>query len=388
MLLEATMEETGTPVYPYEYDKDKRAISKRLSRAHFRLNLISTLFGAAILLALVFTGASESYSQALAHYPWQWTVALYSATLISFFFLIELLFSFARYRLRRKYGMTTQSMGRWLEDQAKGYTLSLLLSLPAVEFLFLLILDEPGYWWFIAASVYIILSFCYSTLFPLLFARFFYQIRPLQDGEVRDRVKRLLSSIGLERFEVFTLNESSRSRGANAFVTGIGGRKRVVIFDNLLNAFAPPEVDSIVAHELGHYVKRDTTVSMVMGVATTYVSAYLMYLTLAFALGRGVVYSALDPTVLLWFVLFTGILGFALSPLMNAFSRSRERRADMFSLDLTRDPVAFISGEKRLCDVNLMDESVKGLRKIFFATHPSTLERVAMGENWRPSGLK
>jgi Zn-dependent protease with chaperone function len=60
----------------------------------------------------------------------------------------------------------------------------------------------------------------------------------------------------------------------------------------------------------------------------------------------------------------------------------------MFSLDLTRDPVAFISGEKRLCDVNLMDESVKGLRKIFFATHPSTLERVAMGENWKPSGLK
>lgn len=382
------MEETLTPVYPYEFDPEKRRLSKRLSGTHFRLNLVSTLCGAAVLLALIFTGASERYTRVLSHYPWQWTAAVYSATLISFFFLIELVFSYARYMLRRKYGISTQSVGRWLEDQAKGYTFSLLLSIPAVEFLFLLILDEPGTWWLIAATVYILLSFCYSTLFPLLFARFFYLIRPIKEGEARDRVKRLLSSVGLEKLEVFTMNESSRSRSANAFVTGIGGRKRVVIFDNLLVAFAPQEVDSIVAHELGHYVRRDTTVSMLIGVATTYVSAYIMYMTLAFAVGRGVVYSSLDPTVLLWFILFTGILEFALSPLMNAFSRSRERRADMFSLDLTRDPVAFISGEKRLCDVNLMDEEAKGLRRIFFATHPSTLERIAVGESWKPSGLK
>ncbi len=378
------MEGSGKPVYPYEFDPEKRARSKELSRTYFRLNVASTLSGAFLILLILLTGASERYSLLLGMLPWPFAAAIYTSTLITAFFILEACFSYMRLSLRRKYGVSTQSRGRWLEDQAKGYLATVALSTAAVEFLFLVIDVEPGLWWLIIATAFIALGVCYSTLFPLLFARFFYRIRPLPEGDALERVMKLLSKLGLERLQVFTLNESTRSRSANAFVTGIGKGKKVVLFDNLLSTFVPQEVDSIVAHELGHYVRKDTSVSMLIGFATAYAASFIMYLTAGMVLRGGLVHSILDPGLLLWFVLSVSVFEFALSPLMNLLSRRREAKADLFSLNLTCDPAAFISGEKRLCDINMMDESVSRLRRIFFATHPSTLERIAMGENWKP----
>lgn len=371
--------------YPYEFDPEKRRQSRQLARRYLRLNVVSTLTGLLLLLILIF-GPGRDYANALSRYYWPLSISLFTASIVSLFFCLELAFSYMRYSLRKRFGLTTQAISHWLEDQAKGYITSLALSLASVEFAFLLIYEQPSLWWVIAATVFVLLSYAYSTLFPLLFARFFYRIRPIEEGVMKERIASMLKRLGLERMEIFTLNESSRSRSANAFVTGIGGRKKIVVFDNLLTSFPADEVNSIVAHELGHYLKRDTTQSMVIGALMAYATAYVLEITLRVTTASGLLYSRMDPMLLLWFVLAAGIFQFALSPLMNLYSRKREANADLFSLELTGDPAAFISSEKRLCDMNMMEERIGVLRKVFFATHPSTVERIGMGERWKPGG--
>ena len=373
-------------VYPYEFDPEIRKRSKSIALRFLRLNLTSMIAGALLLLVLLLSGIAEQVSLALRGIYWPLSVLIYIPAFIALFFLIELYFSFRRFSLRKETGITTQSVSGWLEDQVKGISISLVISTAGTEFLFAIMQLEKDYWWIVAATAYVIVSISYSTLFPLLFARFFYRIKPLQEGDTRNRLRKLLERVGLGRLEIFTLNESSRSSSANAFVTGIGKGKKVVVFDNLLRKFAPAEVDSIVAHELGHYLKRDTAASMVINVAMAYFLAYMLYLTLGIIERMRIVYSSADPSAVLWFALVLGLVEFALAPLMNLYSRSRESEADRFSLNLTTDPVAFISGEKRLCDINMIEESVPVIRKILFATHPSTLERIQMGERWKPDG--
>lgn len=371
-----------SPAYPYEFNQEVRTRARALSGRLLRLNLTSTASGGLLLIVLLFTGAAEWYGRRLGHAYWPLSVCVFTATIVSLFFAMELAFSYRRFMLRKAYGLSEQKRSRWLEDQAKGFIASLALAVAAAEFIFLLIIHDPGSWWLAAATAFILISFAYSRLFPLLLARFFYKIVPLPEGSAKDGLSGLLEKLGLREMQLYILNESSRSRSVNAFVTGIGAGRKVVLFDNLLRSFALPEVESIVAHELGHYVRRDTVISMVIGIATSYAAAVIIYATYLGVRGLGLTYANSDPSLLLWFTLVLGAFEFAVSPLMNGYSRRREARADLFSLDLTGDPVAFISGEKRLCDINLMEDDIGRLRKLLFATHPSTLERIRAGERW------
>lgn len=372
--------------YPYEFDAAIRRKSRELAKRYLPLNLGSSASGAVLLLVLAAGGYAERYAVALSHLSLQLSVAVFASSAISLFFMVEMLFSYLRFRVKRSFGISTQRAGGWLQDQAKGYIATLVLGVAAMEALFLLISRLPGFWWLAAATLYVAVNFAYSTLFPLLFAKFFYRITPLSDAEQLKRLGDILRKAGLDRLQIYTMNESSRTRSVNAFVTGLGRRKRVVVYDNLLQNFAPQEIDSIVAHELGHYVRRDTAQSTLIGIAGAYVTSLMLYLSVGLVRSWGLIYSPADPSLMLWFALAAGIFGFAVSPLMNAYSRGREALADLFSLKTTRDADAFISSEKRLCDANMMEEHVSRLRKLFFATHPSTLERIGMAEKWRDSG--
>ncbi len=377
------MTENDQPVaYPYEFDARTRVRARELSGRSYRAAILSTALETLVLVILLALGIAERYALLLRGLPWQASAALFTLSAVLFFFLLGIASSYWRYRLRKEYGVSTQGWTAWLWDQFRGLLLSSAFSIPAALFLLYLISSGGVYWWLEAAAAFIFAGAAYSRLFPLLFARFFYRIRPMHEGEMKERVRKVLSRLGLERMEVFTMNESSRSGNANAFVTGLGRGRKIVLFDNLLEKFAPPEVESILAHELGHYVRRDTAAAAAIGVGTALSTAFIMSLVLRPLLDSGAVYSVHDPSMLLWLLLAAGAFQFALSPLLNMHSRRVERRADLFALGLTGDPVAFISGEKRLCDINMMDDSVRGLRKILFASHPPTADRIADGERW------
>ncbi|MBX8631438.1 MAG: M48 family metalloprotease [Thermoplasmata archaeon] len=371
----------GVPAFPYEFDGELRKRARTLSDISFRISVLSAAAGFALTLFLIASGAGEWLSVRLRAFPSFFQIPLYVCAVVTLFFLTGLPFAWEAHRKRKEFGISVSSGRRWALDAAKGYLLSLLVSATAALLLIELIAISAQ-WWIYAATFFILFSVAYSRFFPLLAPRLFYRFSELPEGEVKDSITQLLKSAGLGEISICVINESSRSRTANAFVTGIGRARRIVLFDNLLKSFAPSEIRCITAHELGHYRSHDSLRSTLLMAIETYLYAAVMYAALRFALRFHLVYSATDPYVLVLMSFAAMMAGAAIAPLSNLYSRRREMKADEFSLMLCGDPVAFISSEKRLCDMNMMHENPPKLRRIFFATHPSTQERIRMGEEW------
>ena len=368
-------------VYPYEFDCSIRRRAKSLSSASFRLSVAASALEFLLLSAIIFSGGGEAIALRLMHYPFYFAAPLFISIIFTLVFAAGLPFAWTSFRQKRRFGISVLPPLKWLEDQIKFYMLSLVIA-AAASVLVLLLISMSGLWWIYAAAIYVLFILIYSRFFPLLAARFFYTFRELPEGRTRDGVLELINALGLENLKISMLDESTRSRSANAFVTGLGRAKRVVLFDNLVNTFYPEEVKCIVAHELGHYLTGDSFRSMAIQSAVAFLYAGVIYLAYSLSLSSRLLYSRTDPLSLLIMSLIAGILSLLMSPLLNYYSRVREKKADEFSLRVSENPEAFISGEKRLCDINLMDEEPSYLRRILFATHPSTLERIEMGKKW------
>ncbi len=372
------------PVYPYTFDAELRRKARFLSAKLFRASVVSSAFETSLLMLVTFGGPGAWLGFALMSFPWFMRAAMFSALLVLIFYVGSMPFAYWIHSIRSRNGITTAGAGKWLADSLKVLFLSAAVAAGASVLLFALMMLS-GFWWLLAATAYVLFVITYSRFIPLLALRFFRKLSLLEGSETHHEITSLLRSLSLEELDIYVMNESSRSRIANAFVAGIGKNKKIVLFDNLIRLFTPREARCIAAHELGHYLAGDSFRSMLSQILISYASAYLLYIVYGMALRFHSIYSPEDPYILLLFSATLTITGAALAPLRNYLSRRRERRADMFSLESCKDPVAFISGEKRLCDINLMDDNPPLLRRILFATHPSTAERVLMGEQWHRS---
>lgn len=332
----------------------------------------------ALLLLLLLSGWSEWLALRLPE-QWYLRIPIFTALLVALFAIPGTIYAYARYRMSRREGMTDRPPGKWALDQSKQLLLIAVFAIVGSEILFLLI-SVTAVWWLIGSAALIAASILYSLFLPMMIVRVFYRVRPLEDKGLSEGIRRLAEKSGIRRYRVYVINESGKSRGVNAFVTGLGRTKIIVLFDNLLKGFSRQEIESVVAHELGHCANHDTYTSLLIEGASFLVIAYILSLVLRALLSAHLVYATTDPNVLPWFALVAFIYEFATSPLFNLLSRRREARADMFALKVSGDPVAFVSGEKRMCDINMMEEDIPRWRKILFATHPTTLERVRMGE--------
>jgi len=367
--------------YPYEFDPEIRRKSHEFAGQRLKIAISSMVTYLAILVFLLFSHASEDYALFLRFIPWYLGDVLFILTLFAIFSIPSVILSYASYRLRKKKGLTEQGVRRWAMDAIKQ--LSVTAAFTAVGGVLLIALIAlTSLWWLIGALTLIAVTALYSLLFPLFLLRIFYNISELQDEELSKGIATLANKAGISSYRIYVMNESSRSKGANAFVTGLGRTKRIVLFDNLLRKFSRPEIESVVAHELGHCVSNDTYISIAVESLFVLFAAYVLKSTLSFLLSMHLIYSVTDPNLLLWFALVAAVLEFIISPITNLYSRRREARADLFALKIAGDPIAFISGEKRLCDINMMEEDVPSWRKILFATHPTTIERIRMGESF------
>jgi STE24 endopeptidase len=371
--------------YPYEFDEGIRRRARDFSSSSFRLSIASAALETLLLSTIAFSGAGETLALRLRHYPFYVRTPVFISIIVTVMFAAELPLAWAGFRQRRRFGIASMAPWKWLADQLRLYVLSIAVAAVA-SILIMLLIAISDLWWIYAAAAYVLFTLLYSRFFPLLAARFFYTFRELPEGPARDSVLELLRALGLENLSISVLNESTRSRRANAFVTGLGRAKRIVLFDNLIDAFAPEEVKCIAAHELGHYMAGDSFRSTVIQSAAAFLYAFIMFLSYSLSLSARLLYSRTDPLSLLIMSLAAGALSFLLSPLINYYSRLREIRADEFSLRMSENPEAFISSEKRLCDLNLMDENPSYWRRVFFATHPSTVERIEMGRRWLERG--
>jgi STE24 endopeptidase len=276
----------------------------------------------------------------------------------------------ARHRAR-EVGLVTQSWRGWAGDLVKQLGIEAVLAGGAGAAVTGLIRRYPRGWWLPAALGSVGLGTLLGALAPVLLDPIFNDFEPLPEGELRSDVLALAKAAGVEVGEVYSIDASRRTTGANAYVTGLGPTKRVVLFDTLIDRYSRDEIKVVVAHELAHVRHRDVLRGVAYG-ALVAPAAALAVQRLSWTLAPGREAEDPLPALALAAVLVTAptaLIG-------NRLSRALERRADDYSLELSGAPEAFVSFERAVALQNVADITPPRWASSLLATHPPTLERI------------
>ncbi len=286
------------------------------------------------------------------------------------------------------FGLSTQDWGSWAGDVAKSAGVGAVLTAGGAALGLALIRRLRRHWWIAAAVSAVVLGIASLWLFPVLVDPLFNNFQRLPAGHLRSEVLQLARQSGVDVGEVYEIDASKRTTGVNAYVNGIGHTKRVVLYDNLIKEFPPDQVRSVVAHELGHQAHHDIWRGLAW---LALVAPAATFLAQALAERIGAEQGLADPSrrpgpaVLPAVALSLALVSFALGSASNALSRQVEASADAFSLRLTRNPAAFIALERKLAVTNLAQPDPPKLLQLVFGTHPTTQERIGIGEAWARS---
>jgi STE24 endopeptidase len=275
-------------------------------------------------------------------------------------------------------GLATQSWEGWAWDVAKGLGIGMVLA-GAAAALFLAMMRRYGRrWWLAGAGAVVAIEVLLVWLGPVVLAPLFNRYSELPPGRTRSDVVALAREADVDVGDVLVVDASRRTRGANAFVTGLGHTKRVVLYDTLIERFTPEQVRLVVAHELGHVHNHDLRRGMLWVAIAAPAGMYLvMRLTTRWSARAGT--ASGSAASLPAFALALAIVSLGGMVISNQLSRSIEARADAFSLELTGEPRQFIAMEKRLSVVNLSDPDPPAALRWLFGTHPSPIERIGAG---------
>ncbi len=327
-----------------------------------------------LALSLLFLAAAAC--AALRHFQAALRPSLAAAAgyIIAFLLLLRLLrlpFDFYRgYTLEHRFGFSAQTVAEWLADYGKSALIDLLISAAALLGLYFLITCRPEQWWLPAGAVVALFLFLSSYLYPLLIEPLFYRFTPLEDEELRQQILDLAARGGVEVEGVLVADAGRRTHKVNAYFSGIGRTRRIVIYDTLLERFTPQEVLAVIAHEMGHWKRRHIELGIIAGAAASFVGLYVLQLLLQ-KMNLHADIRAL-PLALLFFTLAS----LAAAPVENALSRHWEREADSIAFSLTGNRDTFVSLYRKLAQSNLSVPQPHPFLKATIYTHPPPLERI------------
>lgn len=277
-------------------------------------------------------------------------------------------------RVTRKYGLSVQDWGLWTRDRVVNWLLmSLALAVIALVLIGLAKRWRQA-WWLPAAIVAAVLVLGVSFAYPVLVEPRFNHFTSMPAGALRDDFMRLAAQDGVPVKDVLVADASKRTTAVNAYVSGFGSTRRLVVYDTLLKDTPPAQVRLVVAHELGHAAEDDVLHGTVIGVLGAAFAVTLLRLLLGARMS--------DPrrTALLLALIVAGTT--LAAPVQNLVSRKIEARADYHSLHLTNDPRDFVALQHDLAVTNISGLDPSRWRYWLFATHPTAPERIAMGRAW------
>ncbi|GAA2627541.1 M48 family metallopeptidase [Paractinoplanes durhamensis] len=278
-----------------------------------------------------------------------------------------------------RYGISTQSWGAWTIDLLKGWAVGAVIGAVALLGFYTITHFAPRWWWAFgaagAAGLVVLLSF----VLPVLVEPVFNKFTPMADGPLRTELLQLAERDGVPVRDVLVADASRRTTAVNAYVSGLGPTRRIVVYDTMLTEATPDEVVSVAAHELGHAKDNDVLTGTILGALGTAAAVIALYLLGSWAglLRLARVDSIGEPRAIGLLLAIVSLAGLAAGPVQAFVSRGIEARADRHALDLTGDPAAFEAMQRRLGTVNLSDPDPPAWEHLLFASHPSTVERMA-----------
>ncbi|GGJ85074.1 Ste24 endopeptidase [Pilimelia anulata] len=278
-----------------------------------------------------------------------------------------------------RYGISTQDWGSWLVDVLKGYGVAAVLGLVVLFGWFGLLRLAPRWWWAFGAGGAAALVVVFSFVLPVLVEPVFNRFTPMPASPLRTELMALAERDGVPVREVLVADASRRTRAVNAYVSGLGPTRRIVVYDTLLREAPPAEIVAVAAHELGHAEDRDVLSATVTGALAAAAGVVLLYLLGSWTgLLRAAGVDGLgDPRAVGLLLALTAVAGLLLGPVQAYASRRIEARADAHALALTGDPAAYEAMQRRLAGVNLSDPDPPYWEHALFGSHPTTVERIA-----------
>jgi len=361
-----------------------RSVDYTLSKSRF--GDIASVFDIVVLIAVLFSGvlpwAFERFTASFGTSIW---------AMAGFLFVVGIALSilglpfawYAQFKLEERFGFNTTTMKTWVLDRIKGFLIAVLLGYPLLVLVLKLIEWTGTTWWLWAAAVVIAFQLLLLLIAPAVIMPLFNKFTPLPEGTLRERLFALAQRTDFPTRSIEVMDGSKRSRHSNAFFTGFGRFRKIVLFDTLTAQLTEPELESVLAHEIGHYKKRH--VVKLLGVSSSGVVvgfaaiAWLarqqwFYRAFGFEHHGGFATASVVPAMLL-FALLAGTISFWLSPFIHIWSRRFEYEADAFARATIGERQSLIQALRKLSEKNLSNLTPHPLYSGFYYSHPTLLER-------------
>ena len=360
-----------------EYQK-----SIRYTRDRARLGVISSLVEIPIFWAMIlsgFFGNVDFWARSFGRSSVA-TGLIYFAVMSALFYLISLPFTlYSTFVIEQRYGFNKMTIKLWLTDFVKGLLLSLAIGVPVLSAV-LWFMDHYIHtlWWLYVWVLLAAVQLFITSLFPVFIVPLFNKLTPLEEGSLKERIRAIAQKVKFKMSGVFTMDGSKRSAHSNAFFAGMGKFRRIVLFDTLVNSLSESELVAVLAHEMGHSLKKHVRTGLLLGLGISLLGLYVLSLIIrapwfyeAFGFKTPSSYAALFI-----FVKASGSFLFFLEPLLSMLSRKHEFEADRFAVEAIGAAEPMIKGLVQLTKDNLSNLTPHPLYSFFYYSHPTVMERI------------
>lgn len=365
-------------------DSVKLQKSKQYEKISLVLSIFSTLLSIIVLVLFVVSGYSAELRNAVSAWfenPYL-QLLIFLAIIAGAYSVISFPISYVSdFWLEHHFELSNQTFLNWIWDKTKGFLVGLVLGVPLILVFYFFLLNYPQTWWFWIATVLFFFSVFIGKIAPNYIFPLFYKFEKLNDEHLVARMQELAKKGNFALEGLYRFNMSKTTKKANAAFTGLGKSKRIILGDTLLDKFNTDEIESVFAHEVGHYVHKHIIQGIVIGTISSYASLFIAHWLYAGVVSKYEFSGVADLAALPVLSLIVTIISLITAPLSNALSRFNERQADRYALTHSTNPSAFIDALKKLSESNLSNPAPHPLVEFLFHSHPSVDKRVRFAEN-------
>ena len=356
--------------------------------AKYRLWIPSSILETLLSFYLVFCG----FYPVLIERIWTWTDNSFFAAILFLILggvpgaLLSLPFAlYSEFGIEKHFGFSNMTLGMWVADEIKGFFVNMMIMIPLLLAMIGLFKYASDWWWILLGCIYFAFSIGISIIYPIFIAPIFNKFTPLEEGELKTRLEELLKKCGFKASGLFVMDASRRSGHSNAYFTGFGKSKRVVLYDTLIEQLSVDEIEAVLGHELGHYKHHHILKKMVFMIPAVFVVLFIISMLVklpSLYSGFGFVNVEVVPYQMMFIGIFLmslvfGEWGILLNPIMNFMSRRDEFQADAFAKKICGTGEPLCTALIKLNKENLSEIQVPKIYSVFNYNHPPLLERIA-----------
>lgn len=367
-------------------DKEKLFKINNYSNEKLVFSLIEYFFEKILLLIILFTGLIPIYYNILSKF----NMNIYILALLFFwsFLIMQMILGlpfdiYFNFFIEKKYQFNKMTIGIWISDLIKKMVITLILSTIILSAIIFFISTFEKIWWILLWSFFFLFSLIIQIIYPAFIAPLFNKFKPLDNDELKNKINKLLIDTGFKLKGIYEMDASKRSTHSNAYFTGIGKTKRIVLFDSLLQKHSHEEILSILAHEIGHYKHKHIVKNIILSSFISFSALFLGYLLInnsylyeAFGFNKDINIQDIKFIGLFLLTIISEPIGFLLNPFQAYISRKYEFQADRFSSKILNTPKYLIESLKKLNIDNLSNIYPADIYAWFYYSHPPLFKRI------------